>query len=227
MGAVDKVGISARISPPVAVMPDLLLETAYANQFGVSLHLVCGIDEAGRGPWAGPVCAAAVILDPENLPSGIDDSKKIRESARNAAFDEIMSKAVATGIAMVHAAEIDEINILQATYRAMTQAVAALKLQPSLALIDGNRSPPDMQCACVTIVKGDSLSLSIAAASILAKVTRDRFMAQAEQEYPSYGFARHKGYGVPEHAMALAKLGPCPLHRRSFKPIATLSDGST
>lgn len=208
-------------------MPDLSLETAYADQFGTSLHLVCGVDEAGRGPWAGPVCAAAVILDPDNLPTGVNDSKKMRESARVAAFDEIIAKALATGIAVVSAAEIDDVNILQATYRAMTQAVAALKVHPNLALIDGNRSPPNLQCNSITIVKGDSLSLSIAAASILAKVTRDRFMAQADQDFPGYGFARHKGYGVPEHSLALAKLGPCPLHRRSFKPIATFFDGLT
>jgi ribonuclease HII len=227
MGAVDEAGNKARISSPVAVMPDLSFETAHARRLGVPLQLICGVDEAGRGPWAGPVCAAAVILNPDNLPNGINDSKKMSESARNTAFDEIMAKAHATGIAMVHAQAIDDINILQATYRAMSLAVAELGLQPSLALIDGNRSPPDLLCDSVTIVKGDSLSLSIAAASILAKVTRDRFMTQADQTYPSYGFARHKGYGVPEHSAALATLGPCPLHRRSFKPIASLRDGST
>lgn len=208
-----------RIPSPVAVMPDLSLETFHAARLNVSPRLVCGVDEAGRGPWAGPVSAAAVILDPDNLPTGINDSKKLNEETRELLFDAIIQAAIASCIVMIDAATIDEINILGTTHLAMAQAVAGLGHAPCLALIDGNRAPP-LACTTVTIVKGDALSLSIGAASILAKVTRDRFMIQADNDYPGYGFARHKGYGVPEHLAALAKLGPCPLHRMSFKPVA-------
>ena len=200
-------------------MPDLSLEIFHATRLNVSPLLVCGVDEAGRGPWAGPVSAAAVILDPACLPIGINDSKKLTEARRNQLFDEILCVAVASCVMMVDAATIDDINILAATHLAMAQAVAGLNVAPSLALIDGNRAPV-LYCPNVTIVKGDALSLSIGAASILAKVTRDRFMIQADANYPGYGFAKHKGYGVPEHRAALAKLGPCPLHRMSFKPVA-------
>jgi ribonuclease HII len=180
------------------------------------------VDEAGRGPWAGPVCAAAVILDPDRLPIGINDSKKLTEATRDRLFDEIMKVALATSVIMIDARKIDEINILAATHLAMAQAVAGLGVTASLALIDGNRAP-DLDCPTVTIIKGDALSQSIGAASILAKVTRDRFMVGADQHYPGYGFAKHKGYGVPEHMAALEKLGPCPLHRLSFKPVAAQS----
>jgi ribonuclease HII len=199
-------------------MPDLSLETSHAARLRVSPLLVCGVDEAGRGPWAGPVSAAAVILDCANLPSGINDSKQLNEAARERLYDVILTSAIASCIGMVDAPKIDEINILAATHLAMSQAVEGLKIAPSLALIDGNRAPK-LSCPAVTIVKGDALSLSIGAASILAKVARDRFMVQADLDYPGYGFARHKGYGVPEHMAALAKLGPCPLHRMSFKPV--------
>jgi ribonuclease HII len=200
-------------------MPDLSLETFHADHLEVSPLLVCGVDEAGRGPWAGPVSAAAVILDPDRLPKDIDDSKKLNEAAREALFEEIIAVAVAHCVVMVDAAMIDEINILAATHLAMVQAVTGLSIAPTLALIDGNRAPI-LPCPAVTVVKGDALSLSIGAASILAKVSRDRLMVQAEIDYPGYGFARHKGYGVPQHMTALAKLGPCPLHRLSFKPVA-------
>jgi ribonuclease HII len=200
-------------------MPDLSLETLHAQRLNVSPFMVCGVDEAGRGPWAGPVSAAAVILDPANLPKGINDSKKLNEAAREYLFDEIMKKALAKCVVMVDASDIDALNILAATHLAMARAVAGLKITPSLALIDGNRAPM-LPCPTVTLVKGDALSLSIGAASILAKVTRDRFMIKADADYPGYGFARHKGYGVPEHMTALARLGPCPLHRMSFKPVA-------
>lgn len=200
-------------------MPDLSLETRHAQRLQVSPLLVCGVDEAGRGPWAGPVSAAAVILDPENLPQGIDDSKKLNEAARERLFDEILKVAVATCVVMIDAAIIDEFNILAATHLAMAQAVSGLQITPTLALVDGNRAPK-LACPAVTIVKGDALSMSIGAASILAKVTRDRFMKQADIEYAGYGFGQHKGYGVPQHMAALAKLGPCPLHRMSFKPVA-------
>jgi ribonuclease HII len=200
-------------------MPDLSLEALHAKRLDVSSLLVCGVDEAGRGPWAGPVSAAAVILDPDRLPKGINDSKKLAERAREALFDEIVEVALATCIVMVDAPDIDQLNILKATHLAMARAIEGLGIVPSLALIDGNRAP-DLTCPAVTIIKGDSLSLSIGAASILAKVSRDRLMVQADVDYPSYGFARHKGYGVPEHIAALEKLGPCPLHRLSFKPVA-------
>jgi ribonuclease HII len=205
-------------------MPDLSLETFHARRLKVSPLLVCGVDEAGRGPWAGPVCAAAVILDPSNLPTGINDSKQLSETAREAAFTAIMQAAITSCVVMVDAHEIDVLNILQATHIAMARAVAGLSVAPHLALVDGNRAPA-LNCPTETIVKGDSLSLSIAAASILAKVTRDRFMVQADKHYSGYGFARHKGYGVPEHVAALDRLGPCPLHRISFKPVAARADG--
>jgi ribonuclease HII len=203
-------------------MPDLSLEIDHAQRLGVSPLWVCGVDEAGRGPWAGPVSAAAVILDPDRLPKGIDDSKKLTERTREALFDEIIDKAIAYCVAMVDARDIDALNILKATHLAMRRAVDGLSLPPTLALIDGNRAPT-LACLAVTVVKGDSLSLSIAAASILAKVSRDRLMVQADRDYPGYGFARHKGYGVPEHIAALAKLGTCALHRLSFKPVAAVA----
>jgi ribonuclease HII len=200
-------------------MPDLTLEALHANRLKVSPLRVCGVDEAGRGPWAGPVSAAAVILDPARLPKGINDSKKLNHATRERLFGEIIEVAVAYCVVMVDAGQIDVINILAATQLAMARAVAGLSIPPSLALIDGNRAPA-LACPGVTIVKGDALSLSIAAASILAKVTRDRLMAQADLDFPGYGFAKHKGYGVPEHSAALSRLGPCPLHRLSFKPVA-------
>jgi ribonuclease HII len=205
-------------------MPDLSLEAFHALRLNVAPNLVCGVDEAGRGPWAGPVSAAAVILDPARLPKGIDDSKKLNEATRERLYDVIIEAAVASCVVMVDASKIDEINILAATHLAMAQAIEGLNVTPSLALIDGNRGPK-LVCPAVTIVKGDALSLSIGAASVLAKVTRDRFMKQAEIDYPGYGFARHKGYGVPEHMKALIKLGPCPIHRLSFKPVAAARAG--
>jgi ribonuclease HII len=204
-------------------MPDLSLETFHAARLNVSALHVCGVDEAGRGPWAGPVSAAAVILDPNNLPAGMDDSKKLTEAVRERLYREILSACVASCVVMVAADEIDTLNILRATHVAMTRAVLGLRIAPSLAIIDGNHAPP-LPCPAVTVVKGDALSLSIAAASILAKVTRDRYMIKADTMYPGYGFARHKGYGVPEHMTALRTLGPCSLHRRSFKPVAAVID---
>jgi ribonuclease HII len=182
--------------------------------------LICGIDEAGRGPWAGPVVASAVILDQNNIPSGLNDSKKLTHEKREALFDPIL-KSADVGIGIVSAAEIDDINILQATYLAMKRAIENLKTQPTLALVDGNRAPP-LFCNVETIIKGDAKSLSIAAASIIAKVTRDRIMIEMENQFPSYGFAIHKGYGTAKHASALALLGPCTEHRKSFKPIAAM-----
>lgn len=177
--------------------------------------LVCGIDEAGRGPLAGPVCASAVIL-PRNLEiEGLNDSKKLSDKRRRALFEEITAQAVAYGIATASEQEIDEINILQATFLAMRRALAQLSVQPSIALIDGNRET-DFGLPVKTIVKGDSLSANIAAASILAKVTRDDFMLEQAKLYPEYGFDVHKGYGTKAHYEALRKYGPCPIHRRTF-----------
>jgi ribonuclease HII len=183
--------------------------------------IICGVDEAGRGPWAGPVCAAAVILDQRNIPAGLNDSKKLSEAKRDHLFPLIFAIAE-VGIGLASAQEIDEINILQATYLAMNRAVAALRAKPTLALIDGNRAP-NLFCATQTIIGGDAKSLSIAAASIIAKVTRDRLMVEMDNAFPAYGFARHKGYGTAFHAAALAQLGPCTEHRFSFAPIRKLT----
>ena len=196
------------------MLPDLSYELASGHT------LICGIDEAGRGPWTGPVCAAAVILDRVRIPAGLNDSKKLTEASRERLYPEIMTVAD-VGVGLVSAAEIDDINILQATYLAMNRAVAALKSKPTLALIDGNRGPK-LFCATQVIIGGDGKSLSIAAASIIAKVTRDRLMIELDSIYPVYGFARHKGYGTAAHAAALAQHGPCTEHRKSFAPIRAL-----
>lgn len=177
---------------------------------------VCGVDEAGRGPLAGPVCAAAVILPPDLEIEGLNDSKKLTDKRRRALYDVITEQALAYGIAFASEQEIDGINILQATFLAMRRAVEQLELQPALALVDGNREPDFGSIPVRTIVKGDSLSANIAAASILAKVTRDRFMEEQDAIYPQYGFALHKGYGTQAHYAALREYGPCPIHRRTF-----------
>ena len=177
---------------------------------------VCGVDEAGRGPLAGPVCAAAVILPPDLEIEGLNDSKKLTDKRRRALYDVITEQALAYGIAFASEQEIDEINILQATFLAMRRAVEQLGLRPALALVDGNREPDFGSIPVRTIVKGDSLSANIAAASILAKVTRDRFMEEQDALYPQYGFALHKGYGTQAHYAALREYGPCPIHRRTF-----------
>lgn len=179
---------------------------------------VCGVDEAGRGPWAGPVAAAAVILDPDDLPEGLDDSKRLSEAHRDALAPVIRQKALAFAVAFASEAEIDELNILRATGLAMRRAVEGLKLAPAHALVDGNTAFA-LPCPVRPVVKGDSLSLSIAAASILAKTERDKIMVQLDQIHPGYGFAKHKGYHSSEHVAALDRLGPCPAHRRSFAPI--------
>lgn len=180
---------------------------------------VCGIDEAGRGPWAGPVVAAAVVLDPACIPAGLDDSKKLTEARRAALFAPIMASAK-VGIGIAEVDRIDRDNILQATLWAMAQALGQIG-GAALALIDGNRAPP-LPCPVETIVAGDAKSFSIAAASIVAKVTRDRIMVGHDASWPGYGFARHKGYGTAFHRAALQRLGPSPVHRRSFAPIAAL-----
>lgn len=179
-------------------------------------ELICGVDEAGRGPLAGPVCAAAVILPKDLEIPGLNDSKKLTEKKREALYDIIMEQALSYGIAMATEQEIDEINILQATFLAMKRAVEALPMKPDFVLIDGNREPDLGDIPLKTIVKGDSRSANIAAASILAKVTRDRYMMELDGEYPQYNFAIHKGYGTQKHYEALREFGPCPAHRRTF-----------
>ena len=178
-------------------------------------QIVCGVDEAGRGPLAGPVCAAAVILPRDLEIEGLNDSKKLSDKRRRALFEEITAQAVAYGIAFATEQEIDEINILQATFLAMRRAMEQLSVRPDIALIDGNRET-DFGLPVRTIVKGDSLSANIAAASILAKVTRDDFMLEQAKRYPEYGFDVHKGYGTRAHYAALREYGPCPIHRRTF-----------
>lgn len=195
-------------------MPDMLLEMACPGP-------VCGVDEAGRGPWAGPVSAGAVILDPAQLPAGLDDSKKLTAKARAALELEIKDKALAWGVGLASVEEIEELNILQATGLAMRRAVEALAITPAFALVDGNYRFK-LPCEIKTVVKGDSISSSIAAASILAKVARDRLMTEMDSVYPGYGFAAHKGYHAHVHVEALRTLGPCAIHRRSWEPVRLL-----
>jgi ribonuclease HII len=183
--------------------------------------LVCGVDEAGRGPWAGPVSAGAVILNPDDLPPGIDDSKALTHARREALEIEIKARALAWGVGFASVEEIDELNILHATGLAMRRAIGALAIAPTAALVDGNYRFK-LPCPIQTVVKGDSLSLSIAAASILAKTARDRLMVELDETYPGYGFAGHKGYNAPIHSAALKALGPCPAHRRSWAPIRAM-----
>lgn len=183
--------------------------------FEQGYNVICGVDEAGRGPLAGPVCAAAVIL-PANLEiPGLDDSKKLTDKRRRELMPIIKENAIAYGIAFADEKEIDEINILQATYLAMERAIAQLQVKPELCLIDGNRSK-DFGIPVQTVVHGDSLSASIAAASILAKVTRDDYMLQLAEKYPQYSFEVHKGYGTKTHYAALTEYGPCDAHRMTF-----------
>lgn len=194
-----------------------MLDPQFDQQFRDACGgLICGVDEAGRGPLAGPVHAAAVILSPEHPIVGLNDSKKLSEKKREALYDVILENAVAYCIASASVEEIETYNILGATYLAMTRAVAGLGQTPALALIDGNRIPPNLGVAAQTVVKGDALSESIAAASILAKVSRDRVLKELDVQYPQYGFAVHKGYGTAAHTAALREFGPCPEHRPSF-----------
>ena len=193
--------------------PDLWLYEHEAAREGFAC--VCGVDEAGRGPLAGPVCAAAVILPPDIQIEGLNDSKKLTDKKRRALYDVIVEQAVSYGIAFADEQEIDEINILQATFLAMRRAFEKLTVTPDIALIDGNRAP-GLSCREHTIAHGDALSASIAAASILAKVTRDRLMEDYDAQYPQYGFAVHKGYGTQRHYAALREFGACPIHRQTF-----------
>lgn len=189
---------------------------AYENDLrSQGFAVICGIDEAGRGPLAGPVCAAACILPAGLVIEGLNDSKKLSEKRREALYGEITAKALAWAVCLVDETVIDEINILQATFRAMRGAVERLSVRPELCLVDGNRDP-GLGLPTRTVVKGDASCASVAAASILAKVTRDRLMAAYDAQYPGYGFAVHKGYGTKAHYEAVGRLGLCPIHRRSF-----------
>lgn len=189
--------------------------------------LIAGTDEAGRGPLVGPVVAAAVILDPDNLPEGINDSKKLSAAKREALFDEIQARCVNFAVAEASAEEIDRINILQASLLAMRRAVEKLSLTPAHCLVDGNRLPNALPCPVTAVIGGDAKSLSIAAASILAKVARDRMMADLAREYPQYGWEKNAGYPTAEHLAALAEHGITPHHRRSFAPVRNLLQRST
>jgi len=190
--------------------PDFSFEARYKGP-------VCGVDEAGRGPLAGPVVAAAVILDPANLPAGLNDSKVLSHEVRELLMNDILVMSD-VGIGIAEPEEIDRANILGATMIAMTRAVENLSTKPEVALIDGNKAPP-LSCKTQTLIKGDSRCLSIAAASIIAKVTRDRLMVEADARFPGYDFAGHKGYGTAFHRAQIKALGPCPIHRRSFNPV--------
>lgn len=200
--------------------PNLLLERAFVG------GPVCGVDEAGRGPWAGPVSAAAVILpdDPRKIPKGLDDSKKLNAKTREALELEIKETAVAWGVGFASVAEIASLNILHATGLAMRRAIEALAVKPAYALVDGNYRF-DLPCEVKTVVGGDGKSKSIAAASILAKVARDRLMTEMDKLYPGYGFASHKGYNAPAHIEALVSLGPCEIHRLAWRPVRLVLAG--
>lgn len=191
------------------------------------LRFIAGLDEVGRGPLCGPVVAAAVILDPDNLPEGVTDSKQLDAAARQEGFEQVMQRALAVGIGMASAAEIDTVNIRQATHNAMRRALAALSLAPAFALIDGNDCPKGLCCRAATLIKGDAISLSIAAASVIAKVTRDRLMQRMGEWHPQYGFADHVGYATKQHRQALAAHGPCAFHRFSFSPLKPTEEQKT
>ncbi|AQR63575.1 ribonuclease HII [Brevundimonas sp. LM2] len=196
----------------------MTLETLLAARVGGP---VCGVDEAGRGPWAGPVAAGAVILSADNLPPGIDDSKALTAARREELAVEIKRRAVAWGVGFASVEEIETLNILQATGLAMCRAIEALMVTPKAALVDGNYRFK-LPCDVETAVGGDGLSLSIAAASILAKTARDQVMIEMDAVYPGYGFAGHKGYNAPVHSAALKAMGPCAIHRRGWSPIRAL-----
>lgn len=199
---------------PKRIKPSLDFEKAVWER-GVSR--VCGVDEAGRGPLCGPVVAGCVILNPNDIPEGLDDSKRLSPKRLRSLYHEIVRRAE-VGVGIASSREIDRINILQATFLAMTRATEALEKPPEFALIDGNAVPPKLKERAASLVKGDARSLSISAASIVAKVVRDRIMELADMRWPGYGFADHVGYGSPAHYAAIKTLGPCPIHRMSFKP---------
>ncbi|MBD3222596.1 ribonuclease HII [bacterium] len=184
--------------------------------------LVAGVDEAGRGAWAGPVVAAAVILPPDWVPDGLDDSKRLDPLARERIAGELRQRALAWAACAVSAREIDDVNVLRATLRAMARSVGRLRPVPDLVLVDGLQVP-EIACEARALIKGDGTSACIAAASILAKVLRDRVMTAWDRRHPLYGFATHKGYGASRHRLALRAHGPCPLHRRSYRPVAEVA----
>lgn len=186
-----------------------------SQYFESGIQMICGVDEAGRGPLAGPVCAAAVILPAHLEIPGLNDSKKLSDKRRRELFPIIQEQAIAYGIAFADHAEIDSINILQATFLAMERAISQMKVKPELALIDGNQKK-DFGIRSETVIQGDSRSANIAAASILAKVTRDNYILEMAELYPAYGFDIHKGYGTQAHYVALREYGPCPIHRMTF-----------
>lgn len=194
-------------------MPDFSLENELALQ---GFKAVCGVDEAGRGPLAGPVCAAAVILPQGCIIQGLDDSKKLTEKKREALYTQITENALAYSISFASVEEIEQVNILQATFLAMNRAIEGLSVKPDFALIDGNRIPVGITVDCRAVIKGDSKSYSVAAASVLAKVTRDRLLCEYDKQYPQYGFASHKGYGTRAHYAAIKEYGITPIHRPSF-----------
>ena len=200
--------------------PDMSLETSCGHT------PVCGVDEAGRGPWAGPVSAGAVILDPARIPKGLNDSKKLSARARATLEIEIKETAIAWGVGLASIEEIDQLNILHAAGLAMRRAIEALAVQPAFALVDGNYAFK-LPCPIQTVIKGDSLSCSIAAASILAKEARDRIMVEMDGLYPGYGFAGHKGYHAKSHVEGLRRLGPSPIHRMSWAPVKAALAGES
>ncbi len=215
-------GVAKLVSQATKRMERLRLERIrlekmrfFEHKYEDKYPMICGIDEVGRGPLAGPVCAAAVILPKDCEILFLNDSKKVPESRREAIYEEIMEKAIAVGIGLVEHDVIDDVNILQATYIAMRDAISQLKVAPDILLNDAV-TIPEVDIKQVGIIKGDSKSVSIAAASIVAKVTRDRLMAEYDKVFPGYGFAGNKGYGTKEHIAAIKELGPTPIHRRSF-----------
>ena len=197
-------------------MPNLLIE----EDFGWPYKFIAGVDEAGRGPWAGPVVSAAVVLDKKNIPSDLDDSKKVSEKRRQSLYSSIYdSHFVGVGISSIE--EIDNLNILQATFLSMKRALNNLDCSVDVVLVDGNLNPGfDYDTEC--IVKGDSISLSIAAASIIAKVTRDNLMSKIDEEFPNYNWKKNKGYGTKEHIELLQRYKPCEIHRKTFKPVSSI-----
>jgi len=208
-------------TPPDSLFPDYPATPDYRfEQHAVQngFRLVAGLDEAGRGPLAGPVVAAAVILDPDCIPEGLDDSKALKPAKRELLFEAILASSQ-VAIASASAREIEATDIRAASLAAMRWALSALSVKADYALVDGRDVPPGLDCPARALVKGDARSLSIAAASIVAKVTRDRMMVRAAIVYPQYGFEKHKGYGAQRHLMAIAEHGPCPLHRMTFRPM--------
>lgn len=210
--------VAAAGGRPARALPDLSHESA-------SLAPVCGVDEVGRGPWAGPVVAAAVILDVTAIPAGLDDSKRLPAPRREELYAELVLTA-RWGVGVASVAEIDEINILQASFLAMRRALDALGEPPATVLVDGKHLPPGLPCAGRAIIGGDGIALSIAAASVIAKVTRDRMMAELARDFPGYGWESNMGYGTKTHQSGLARLGITPHHRRSFRPIHNILCGS-